>query len=257
MHHQDRRGRAELQGEIAVGNRVEAVAGDPVEAELLGHELPVDGEGGAGQGPGAQGQKIEAPQHIGHAPGVAANHLVVSQHVVGKEDRLGGLQVGVAGHDDGEVGFGLAQQRLLQLVEVAEDVLELVAQIQAHIGRHLVVAGAGGVQFAAHRADLLDEPGLDVHVDVFEADLEFEVARLDVGQNRFEAGDDLTGLVFADDVLFRQHPRVGDGALDVVAVHALVESDGGGEFFYELVGGLGKPAGPGFLAHALIAPYRG
>ena len=69
--------------------------------------------------------------------------------------------------------------------------LQLVAQVEAHVEGHLVVAGAGGVQLAADRADALDEPRLDVHVDVFEADLELEVAGLDVGEDRLQPGDDL------------------------------------------------------------------
>jgi len=64
VHHQDGGEAAELDGKIAIGNRIETVAGDPAEAELLRHPLAVDREGGAGQRPGAERQQIEAGAQI-------------------------------------------------------------------------------------------------------------------------------------------------------------------------------------------------
>ena len=87
---------------------------------------------------------------------------------------------------------------------------------------------------------------------LYEVITEREVARLDVGQDAFEPGDDGAGFLLGDDPLLGQHPGVGDGALDIVAIHALVEIDGGGELFHKLVGGLGEAAGPGFFTHDVV-----
>jgi hypothetical protein len=44
-----------------------------------------------------------------------------------------------------------------------------IADIEAEVGRHLVVARAGGVQPSGGLADQFFEPALDVHVNVFKA----------------------------------------------------------------------------------------
>jgi hypothetical protein len=85
------------------------------------------------------------------------------------------------------------------------------------------------VQLAAHRTDPFDKPGLDIHVDVFQRHRKFEIAPFDVGQDTFQAADDGLRLGLSDNALFRQHPRMGDGAPDVVAVETLIEIDGSGE----------------------------
>ena len=47
---------AELDGEIAVGDGVQAVAGDAGKTELLGDPFAIDGEGGACQRAGTERQ---------------------------------------------------------------------------------------------------------------------------------------------------------------------------------------------------------
>ncbi len=48
MGHEQGSGGAEFDGEVAVGDGIEGVQADPVEAQLGGHGFPVDGVGGAG-----------------------------------------------------------------------------------------------------------------------------------------------------------------------------------------------------------------
>ena len=160
-----------------------------------------------------------------------------------------GLQVGVAGHDHAEVVFGLFQQGALQAGDEGGDGLELVAQVEADVEGHLVVARACGVQLAADRADLFDQARFDVHVDVFEADLEVELAGFDFSQDLLESARDLLGVLGRDDRLPGKHPRVGHRSLDVVAVEALVEGDAGGKFLDESVGRCSEASCPGLVAH--------
>ena len=54
-----------------------------------------------------------------------------------------------------------------------------VADIEAEIGRDLVVAGARGVEPPGGRADQFGQPAFDVHMDVFERTLEVEGAFAD------------------------------------------------------------------------------
>ena len=112
--------------------------------------------------------------------------------MMGEEDRLGGLQVGEAGHDHIDVGLGLDQQGIDQQVQVGADLDDLVPQVEADVQRHLVIAGTAGVQPLARLADGGRQARLDVHVDVFQADGEIELAGLDLPQDPLQAMDDLS-----------------------------------------------------------------
>ncbi len=65
----------------------------------------------------------------------------------------------------------------LQAREFARDAVDGRAQVQANVGGHLVVAGATGVQLFAGDADQFGEPGLDIHVHIFQLDGPLEAAR--------------------------------------------------------------------------------
>ncbi len=85
---------------------------------MKGDELPVDGEGGSGQRPRTEGQNVDPAQAFGEALAVAAQHLEIGHEMMGKEDRLGGLQVGEAGHDDPQMLLRLVEEGCEQFVEV-------------------------------------------------------------------------------------------------------------------------------------------
>ena len=161
--------------------------------------------------------------------------------------RLCGLQVGKAGHDGVRLGFGETQQALLQACDFAEDEVDLIAQPQANVGRHLVVARAAGVQLLAGDADAVGQPGFDIHVHVFQIDAPIEAAGLDLALNILQVGDDLVALVCSQYPGLFQHGGVGDRTHDVVPIEALVELDGGGESGDEGVDGLAETAAPGLV----------
>ena len=105
------------------------------------------------------------------------------------------------------------------------------------------------MQLAAHLADFGGEPGLDGHVDVFQGRVEVELPRLDFEPDFFQPPDDLFRLRRGDDPLAGQHPGVGHGAGEVLAIEALVEAQGGGEVLHRLGGFPGEPSAPGFVGH--------
>jgi hypothetical protein len=88
--------------------------------------------------------------------------------------------MGKSGHDRAGMGEGLAGEGRLQGATLLDERVGGVADVEPEIGRHLVVARPCRVQPAGGRADQLGEPGLDVHVDVFELAGEDEAARLDL-----------------------------------------------------------------------------
>ena len=58
--------------------------------------------------------------------------------------------------------------------------VDLAAQPQPHVGGHLVVADAAGVQALAGVADQLRQARLDVEVHVLQLELPLEAAGLDL-----------------------------------------------------------------------------
>ena len=122
--------------------------------------------------------------------------------------------------------------------------IQRCAQPEAQVGRDLVVARAGGVQAAGGRADHRGEPGLDVHVDIFEGAVEGEGALLDLGPHAAEALRDRVRVGPCHDPLLGQHGHMGDRALDVLGVEPAVEVDRGVDRLHHLVGRRLEAAAP-------------
>ena len=122
------------------------------------------------------------------------------------------------------------------------------------IERDLIVAAARRMQAPARLADGLGQALLDIHVDILEIHGEVEFPLLDFLQNILEALDDFIFIGFADDTAFREHRRVGDGASNVLVVHALVKTDGGLELIDHLIRALREPAAPHCFAHLSASP---
>lgn len=78
------------------------------------------------------------------------------------------------------------------------------------------------MEFSAGGADALGEGGLDVHVDVFEFDGEFEVSGGDFLFDFAEAGLDLLEFILGEEAGFYLGTSVGDGARDIVRVKSPV-----------------------------------
>ena len=145
MDHRDAGEGDELDREVAVADRVQAVFAQPVEAELARHGFPVQWVAGAGQRGRAQRQAVAAFADIGQALGVAREHLHIGQQVVRKAHRLRHLKMGETWHHGVGVDCRDFDQRALQLDQQQRQRVDLAAQPQPHIGGDLVVARAAGV----------------------------------------------------------------------------------------------------------------
>ena len=131
-------------------------------------------------------------------------------------DRLAALEVSVAGDDGGGVFSRAVEQGFLQAGDGDEQAVDLGAGVEAGVGGDLVVAGAGGVEFRAGRADAAGELGLDVHVDVLERGLELEFPRLDVREDFLQSVFDLGKLVIREQTDGFLSAGVGDGTCNVM-----------------------------------------
>ena len=223
MDHEQRAGRDQLHGEVAVGDGIQAVGAERREVERAPGAGAVDGQRGAGQRPAAERQHVAAAVAVAQPFGVALEHLDVGQQVVGERDDLGPLGVGVAGERGGPVLAGTSEQRFLQPRAAEHQVDGAAPAPEAQVGGHLVVATAPGVQPPGDRPDQLVEAALHGGVDVLVGRVDGEVAPLQLATDGAQAGEDGAEVTGPDQADLAEHPGVGDRPLDVLGVEPEVE----------------------------------
>ena len=103
------------------------------------------------------------------------------------------------------------------------------------------------MQLLAGLAEARGQARLDVHVHVLKLRAPDELAGVDLGLDFLQALHDRVALLGGEHADMGEHRRVGNRALDVVAVQATVEADRGGERLDEGIGGFGETSAPGFL----------
>ena len=104
--------------------------------------------------------------------------------MVAERHRLRALHVREARHHVGGMRQRLLGEHLLQPGDLADQLVDRVADPEPEIERDLVVARARGVQPPRRRPDEAGEPRLDVHMDIFQRAIEGEVALLDFATDR-------------------------------------------------------------------------
>ena len=195
---------------------------------------------------------VDAGEAVAEPLAVAREHEHVGEQMVGEQDGLRALQVRVAGHGVLGVLLGAPDERGLDGADARVDVPDDVAQIEPLVERDLIVAGAARMELASHRPRQLDEPALDVHVDVFELPSEREAAALDLGADGGQSLDDRGELGLADQRRAPERARPGRAAFEVIRPEAAVEGQRRGERFRGGIRPLGEAPGPG-LARGLSA----
>ena len=218
-------GREVVQHEIPVRHRVQRVLRDSPEAQLLSHEHPARVEVHPGQRARAERQVIRGGEAEVEALEIAAELPEVRQQVMREVDGLGPLQVGVAGERPVEVALGQPLQGPHQPEHQDLGLEGVSAHEHGHVGGHLVVARAGGVQLAPHRPGDLGEPALDRHVHVLVARLDHEAVLVDLRAHGLQALLDPGQVLVRDDPAPRQHPGVRERLLEVVRRQPEVERD--------------------------------
>jgi len=144
------------------------------------------------------------------------------------------------------MGRSEIQQGGLQAQEFGGNQVDLITQVQADVRGDLIVAGAAGVQLFTHGTDTIGEAGLDVHVDIFQFYRPVKLIVFYVGLDGLQALDDDLALRRGQHPNLGQHRGVGNGAGDVLSVHAAVKANRSGEGFDKGVRRFVKTPGPGF-----------
>ena len=229
-----------LNEKITIGDCIQTVAAHAREPQRARHILAVQRVWRTGQSAGAQRQDIGARVGVSQPTGVALQHLPIRQQVMPEQDRLRSLQVGVAGHDGCPVPLRRLDERRLHVENARHAFDECRAHEQAHVGGHLVISAARGVQSPGWLADLPRQLGLDQAVDVFVLAVEARRTREEVG----EARDDCLRVGRRNHALPSEHARVGNAAEHVPLEQAAVNRQRRGVRQRSLVERFAEPSAP-------------
>ena len=123
----------------------------------------------------------------GKALTITAEHLIIGQQMMGKANRLGMLQMGIAWHDGLYMLFCQVQQHLTQIQEFIRNLTELILEIKVHICRHLVITRASRMKLTSHWPNLLSQKSLHIHMNIFITYIKLKLSSLITRQQLFQA----------------------------------------------------------------------
>ena len=176
--------------------------------------------------------------------------------MLGQAHGLGGLQMRAAGQDVPLMLGGAFDQHGTERGGALPPDVQPVGHEKAEAQTHLIIAAAAGVQLFAHIAGQFGEPGLDVHVHVFQFRLPDKAAGLDLGAHPVQAVRQNLRLFRGDHALAAQHAGVSPGSADILGVERPVVGLGIRIAGHGLFGAFGETASPtliGFHRAFLIA----
>src|SRR5690606_39317110 len=102
------------------------------------------------------------------------------------------------------------------------------------------------MQLFAGDTNALGEQGFDVHMNIFQAYRPVEFAGDDLRADFLQPLDNLIPLGLGQDADLGQHGGVGDGAVDVVVIQAVVKTDGCSKALDKGISRFGEASAPGF-----------
>jgi hypothetical protein len=138
----------------------------------------------------------------------------------------------VARHDDIDMSFGRPRKLPLKRLQTLSNEPDFFAQKQAHIESNLVVAATRRVELAPGSADFFRQTPLNIHVDIFVAGREREVAPFNLALNRFQPTHDLGSVTGRNNPLTREHLGVRDAPGNVMAIKSRIDIDGSRKRLY-------------------------
>ena len=170
-----------------------------------------------------------------------------------RQDRLRPLEVGVAGQDHVEVAVAPADKRPLESRQLLLHAIDRPADPKAEVGRDLIVAAAGGMEFASRIAQPLDQRPLDVHVNVFELDPEGELPLLNFPANVRQGLLNLKAFVRREQPPGGEHLGVGDRGCDILGVEPPIEAHAFRELLDAAVRRLIEDPTPCLFSHGILS----
>jgi hypothetical protein len=149
--------------------------------------------------------------------------------VVANGHWLATLQVCVSWNDCFGVTACLFEKRILKSTKKSKEVINSVPTIEASVGGNLIISRPGRVQLGADRADQLNQPRLDSHVDVFVLGPWDEGTAGELFAHLVQAREDRVSLLGIQNFGGVEHGDVGAAALEVFSPHAEIDIKAGTE----------------------------
>ena len=209
-----RAGVGEVEREVAVGDRVDAVRGQTIEAQLARDDIALQGQRRRGQRSRTERHLVRGVVGVPKTCRVATQWLGVGQQVMPDGHRLRPLQMRVPGHEPIGVRLGLVRQRIDEVGEADRGFDRRIAAEQPQVERHLVVA--------RRARDLRDAP-LDRGVDVLVLQLEVELVAVQLTLDLPEPATYRGKLAGREDARRGQPACVREAHRDVVRIELVVD----------------------------------
>jgi hypothetical protein len=229
VHERHRAGVQEVTDEVAVRDGVDRVREGRGEAELARRPDRVERQARARDRARSERRDVRCLEGVPQAVVVAREGPRVCGEVVAEQHGLGSLQVRVGGQHDRRGRTRGLDERTLQLADQSDEAPAGVLRPEPGRDRDLVVPRAPGVHAPSERAELLDQPALEVAVDVL-------VGR--VGRRRLEPGErgrERVRVGLLDQALPPEHADVDDRGTDVVGEQRPVDRQRAGEVEQERI----------------------
>ena len=173
--------------------------------------------------------------------------------MVAGRDRLGALEVGVAGHEHVGMRLGKDGEVADQAGEAVEQRGAMVEQVEAQIERHLLVAAAAGLQLfgggAGQLFQALEDPGMHVFHGGRGGRGGNAALGAQFGVHLVEGGDQGLGLFGRQDAAAAKAAGMGAGAADFRQRETAVKGVGFGKELEFRRDGFAKASAPEFVGH--------
>ena len=146
--------------------------------------------------------------------------------MVRQTQRLGPLKMGVTGNHRALVAIRLNQQSPLKSLQVVIDLIKPAPQPQAQVRAHLIIAAAACVELFPNGPHQGDQPPLHSEVNILISEAWIETTLSCLQANGFQTIHQLNSLLLCNHPTARQHPGMGNGAIQVLLKQRQIKSDG-------------------------------
>src|SRR3972149_3944132 len=133
--------------------------------------------------------------------------------------------MGIARYNDIDMGTGLVHDGLLKLEYTAIHLPDDLTEIELEIQSDLVIPAPCGMELLAYRAYLLNQPLLNIHVDIFQFYRKEERLIFYRLSDILQPPQNGRKLPLLEDAYLAEHLCMGDTPLDVIFVEALIKGD--------------------------------
>ena len=164
--------------------------------------------------------------------------------MVGERNRLRLLEMGKARHIGADIVLHDVKDRLKEFQEELRRLIDLIADIQPHVERDLVIAAPARVQLLTSVPDPFCQHSLDKGVDIFTGIIYDKLSTLDILLDSLQSVEDLISFFLRQDPALCQHLYMRAASAHVLLKKSPVKADRLIKAVYQLVSLFCEPSAP-------------